>query len=82
VRYGDCREVEREQKIVSALKDMRGGGLQESRFGARMSGSGPRWEAVRGLFDLQCRRLGLNPRAEAKAFEEPMKPQGKQGELF
>ena len=86
---------EREQKIVSALKDMRGGGLKESRFGARMSGSGPRWDAVRGLFDLQCRRLGLNPREEAKAFDKatlparsdhPPRPspahQTRQGELF
>jgi DNA repair photolyase len=84
VFFARIREVlpERERKIASALADMRGGELQDSRFGARMTGSGPRWDAVRGLFDLQCRRLGLNARAEAKAFEEPMKPQGKQGQLF
>ena len=30
-------------------------------FGARMRGRGARWEAVRSLFDVQCRRLGLDP---------------------
>jgi DNA repair photolyase len=47
-------------KVVNAIREMRGGALDESRFGARMDGKGPRWAAVEELFDLQCRRLGLD----------------------
>lgn len=74
---------ERESKIASALRDMRSGGLQDSNFGSRMRGSGPRWQAVRDLFDLQCRRLGMNAKEEAQAFNEPQPPRAaQQGELF
>jgi DNA repair photolyase len=46
--------------VMSALVAMRGGEQKnESRFGARMSGVGPRWEIVEQLFDATCRRLGL-----------------------
>lgn len=51
---------ERTAKVESALRDMRGGDLNDTRFGARMRGSGPRWEAVKQLFEIQARRLGLN----------------------
>ena len=38
--------------IFSALKDLRGGTLQDSRFGHRMVGQGPRWDVLKQLFDL------------------------------
>ena len=50
---------ERAAKVERALREMRGGALYRAEFGARMRGEGPRWEAVRQLFQLQCRRLGL-----------------------
>lgn len=50
---------ERAEKVLSALREMRGGVLYKSGFGERMRGEGPRWEAVRTLFEIQCRRLGL-----------------------
>ena len=33
--------------------------MNESRFGSRMVGRGPRWNAVEQLFERQCSRLGL-----------------------
>jgi hypothetical protein len=39
---------------------MRGGKMNESAFGARMEGKGPRWQAIERLFDLHVRRLGLD----------------------
>ncbi len=50
---------ERAEKVLGALREMRGGTLYRSGFGTRMRGEGPRWEAIRQLFHLQCRRLGL-----------------------
>jgi DNA repair photolyase len=46
-------------KVVNAIREMRGGGLNEARPGGRMDGKGARWAAVDGLFALHCRRLGL-----------------------
>jgi DNA repair photolyase len=51
---------DRAAKIWSAIRQVRGGKLNESEFGARMHGVGPRWAAIRSLFDVECRRLGFN----------------------
>lgn len=67
----------RADKVEHAVREMRSGELYDSRFGARMRGAGPRWEAIDKLFQLQCKRLGFNPRTEADAaasattFERP-----------
>lgn len=68
--------------VLAALSEMRGGALQEARFGARMSGLGPRFSAVEDLFRLLCRRHGLV--AGERAPLEPLKPlvRPRQGELF
>jgi DNA repair photolyase len=47
-------------KIKNAIGQIRNGKLNESAFGKRMVGEGPRWAAVQALFDAQCKRLGLN----------------------
>ena len=49
----------RTQKVLNAIRDMRGGELNVARFGARMTGEGARWNAIATLFDTHCRRLGL-----------------------
>jgi DNA repair photolyase len=59
---------DRATKIWSAIRQVRGGKLNESEFGARMHGVGPRWAAIRSLFDVECRRLGFN---EERTGEEP-----------
>lgn len=46
-------------KVESALKQIRGGKLYDPRFGHRMRGAGPRWDAVQALFDAQVKKLGL-----------------------
>jgi DNA repair photolyase len=51
---------ERVEKIVHALREVRGGELYDPRFGMRMHGVGKRWALIEQLFDTQCRRLGLN----------------------
>ena len=50
----------RAKKIWSAIEEMRGGRRNDSRFGARMAGSGPRWAAVERIFEVETRRLGFN----------------------
>ena len=58
---GALREAlpERADRVLSALRDLRGGDLSEHRFGERMVGKGPRWIAIRQLFHGTCQRVGL-----------------------
>jgi DNA repair photolyase len=50
----------RVNKVKNAVLEMRGGKMNESAFGSRFSGKGPRWTMIEQLFDAQCARLGLN----------------------
>jgi DNA repair photolyase len=47
-------------KVMSGIYQIRRGKKNESAFGERMRGHGPRWQVIDDLFDLQCKRLGLN----------------------
>jgi DNA repair photolyase len=75
---------ERAQKVRNAVREMRGGKMNRSEFGQRMSGQGARWGAIESLFAVHCKRLGLNagerlPEAvEGTTFRRP----SKQGTLF
>jgi DNA repair photolyase len=51
---------ERAAKVRAAIREMRGGKMNEATFGARMEGKGPRWQAIERLFDLHVRRLELD----------------------
>jgi hypothetical protein len=66
---------------VSDELDVRGGRMNDSRFGSRMRGSGPRWEAVERLFEIHCRRHGLR-RGHPPAEDPDAKPAERQGTLF
>jgi DNA repair photolyase len=48
------------EKVLSQIKSIRGGGLNDPRFGTRMRGEGIFAEHLAKLFALTCRRLGLN----------------------
>ena len=61
----------RAAKVFSQILDVRGGRLNDSRFGHRMVGSGPRWKVITDVFDLHCRRLGLNTK-ESPVGETPV----------
>ena len=61
-------------KVRSQLLDVRGGALNDARFGHRMEGAGPRWKAIVDLFTLHARRLGLEtgePPAGRSPFRRP-----------
>ena len=51
---------ERAPKIVSRLREVRGGELSASDFVTRQAGQGKMAETIRDLFDLFCRKYGLN----------------------
>jgi DNA repair photolyase len=47
-------------KVVSQVKDVRGGRMYNAAFGERMHGRGPRWDAIVDLFRVHAKRLGLD----------------------
>jgi DNA repair photolyase len=62
---------ERREKVLSRIRSMRGGRLNDPAFGSRMRGDGPFAEGIRGLFAAACRRLGLGdggPALSTRAF--------------
>jgi DNA repair photolyase len=77
---------DRVNKVLHALEESRAKMRPDRRgdFGARMTGSGPRWSAIKDLFKMHCRRLGLDTSGEAMldVLAPDRGPAWSQGELF
>jgi hypothetical protein len=56
----DREEPGRAAKVRHVLEEMKGGTLNVSEFGKRMSGKGARADMIKNLFAMTVRRLGLN----------------------
>jgi DNA repair photolyase len=68
---------DRKEKVLGRIRDMRGGKLNDPNFGTRMQGSGIFAEQIHNLFDVACRKAGLNgPRPELSTanFRVPKTP--------
>lgn len=50
----------RKEKVLANIRDMRGGKLNDGNFGSRMRGSGAIAQNMRQMFDIYCRKYGLN----------------------
>lgn len=51
---------DRKGKVLNRLLSLRGGRLNDPRFGSRMRGEGPFAEQIRQVFEISCRKHGLN----------------------
>jgi DNA repair photolyase len=74
----------RAEKVLTRVREMRGGKLNDPRFGARMRGSGRYIETVLELFQVTVRRLGMDrrePSLRGSSFRRPAEA-GAQLELF
>ncbi|MEM6674906.1 MAG: radical SAM protein [Planctomycetota bacterium] len=76
------RFPERADRVMSALEECRVAQTSRSQFGDRMRGAGPRWDAIRQLFDLSCRRLGLSTSQDDEVEPLTPAPTERQGTLF
>lgn len=68
---------ERRDKVLNRIRSMRGGRLNDPRFGDRMRGEGVFAEQIRGLFAATSRRLGLDgplPPLSTASFRTPSRP--------
>jgi hypothetical protein len=71
--------------VLNHVREMRGGSLNDPRFGHRMRGAGPYATMIAARFASACRRLGLNqddaPPLDTQQFlRDPDGP--RQGGLF
>lgn len=65
---------ERGNKVLTLVRDVRGGALNDSTFGRRMHGHGPVADTIRGLFRTACARAQLAsapPPTDASHFRRP-----------
>jgi DNA repair photolyase len=69
---------DRKERVLRRLREVRGGALNDPRFGSRMTGEGIYAEQIHALFRLGCRKHGLDrpaPELSAAAFRVPPGPQ-------
>jgi DNA repair photolyase len=63
---------ERKEKVLNRIRLMRGGKLNDPRFGTRMKGEGIFAEQIAQLFSISCRRAGIEgkrfPKLSTAAF--------------
>jgi DNA repair photolyase len=65
---------DRKEKVLNRIRDLRGGKMYDSRWGKRARGEGIFAEQIDALFDVTCRKLGLNEDSRglsADAFRRP-----------
>src|SRR5438309_488466 len=65
---------DRKEKVLNRIRDLRGGKMYDSRWGKRARGEGIFAEQIDAMFDVTCRRLGLNEdwrELSVEAFHRP-----------
>lgn len=70
---------DRAERVLSRLREMRGGRLNDPRFGERMRGHGEYADMIRRRFDVARRRYGLAehlPSLDSGQFRPPMPASG------
>jgi len=73
---------EKAEKVLNRIRSVRGGKLSESEFGKRMSGEGEFAETIGQLFEIHCKRNGLNERRFDLSTREFLRPPQSQLSLF
>jgi DNA repair photolyase len=73
---------ERKEKVLNRIRQVRGGKLNDARFGSRMRGEGVYAEHIRRLFELGCRRARMQPGRFPKLSTAAFRRPGPQPSLF
>jgi DNA repair photolyase len=72
---------DREQRVFSLIRQMRGGKENDTTFGRRMTGSGPYAWMLGRRFETACARLGLNERKTTLTTEHFVAPSARTEQL-
>ena len=60
---------DRKDKVLNRVREMRGGKLYDAKWGVRGRGEGLFADQMSALFDVTCRRLGLNERDDEMSID-------------
>jgi DNA repair photolyase len=69
---------DRKDKVLNQIRAIRGGKLNDPRFGLRMRGEGLFADQIAQMFHVACRKVGLSeegPALSSVAFRRPTEPQ-------
>jgi DNA repair photolyase len=72
---------DRKEKVLNRVRDMRGGKMYDSTYGVRQRGEGVFAEQIKAVFDLACRKYGMNEKHYDLSTAEFRRPTN-QGSLF
>ena len=73
---------DRAGKIINQIMQIRNGKLNNSEFGKRFTGEGELAETIHSLYEISCKKFGLNEKRMEHSFNHFKKKTGKQLELF
>jgi DNA repair photolyase len=73
---------DKKDKVLSRLREMRGGKLNDPRFGSRMRGEGLLATTIRDLFRMSRKRAGIGDGSLELSTTAFRPPQGGQRSLF
>jgi DNA repair photolyase len=73
---------DRKKKVLSRIRDIRGGRLNDPNFGSRMKGQGVYSDQIRSMFTVACRRAGIEGRRTELSSTSFRRPSGMQPSLF
>lgn len=72
---------EKKNKVLSLVREVRGGNLNETQFGLRFKGQGEYAKQISALFKVHFKRLGFTENAFKLETEHFQKPKGPQVEM-
>lgn len=78
----DHHAPDRKAKVLHRLRDLRGGRINDSRFGSRMRGEGVFADMIHQLFTTASRKAGLEGRGPDFSTAAFRRPSGRQLLLF
>ena len=82
LQWLDQHEPGKKERVLSRLRDLRGGRLYDATFGARLRGEGIFAEQIRQLFGVVTRRVGLNREESSLSVANFRRPGGVQLEML
>ncbi len=81
-RWLEDHEPGKKARVLDRLRTLSGGKLYRSEWGKRMTGEGIFADQMSALFDVTCRRLGLNQEHFTLSTDHFRRPGGEQLTLF
>jgi DNA repair photolyase len=73
---------QRKKKVLNRIRELRGGKLNDPRFGSRMKGEGIFAEQIEAMFSLACKKAGILGRSPHLSTASFRRPSGSQLALF